>query len=337
MRTAFVVAATTAWVFSVTPVFAADAASGEAADRTAQPCVLIQYNDLPSSELLAHALTRLRAELRAAGFTFTLCAEPSALEGSGAGAPYALIVLTVEEGQVRLDITSRSVGTSSHVILVGTRREVEALMLQATEFLRAGIVPRLGGAPRTPAPPSRAVTHALQPPQRQSHWVVDLGPSVLANWGAHDVLPLASFGIGFNPSPSTSVRVAFDVPVGKARYETQQGAVDYRIWLGTLTAEYAPLRGTYWGLSLGLEAGGARVLSSGKPVAPLEPRDAALWTLAMGARATSVLRVSRRFALITQLRVLSLSPNPVVAILDNERRLGSPCILLGFGARLVDE
>jgi hypothetical protein len=46
------------------------------------------------------------------------------------------------------------------------------------------------------------------------------------------------------------------------------------------------------------------------------------------------IRVNSLVALLGQARVVSLSPNPVVAVLADERRLGGPSILFELGARI---
>ena len=313
----------------------AEEPTGAVVPPSNRPHVLIQYDASQPSELVDRATTRLRFELRAAGFDCTLSPATEPPSESEAGAPYALIALTIENDQLELDITSSAVGSSSHVILVGTQRELGAVMLQASEFLRAGQVPRVGGAaPPRVAPPPQPSSSSPAPTRR--HWLIDLGPALLSNWGAHDLLPLASFGVGYSPSLRSSVRAVFDVPVEQAQYETQRGIVDYRVGLGTLNAEYAVLHSTRASLSLGLLVGAARVLSAGRPVAPLAARDGALWALTLGVEAETELRVSRWLSLTLHGSLLSLSPNPLLAILDEERRLGSPSVLFGLGLRVAD-
>ncbi len=281
---------------------------------------------------MEHATTRLCSELHAGGFDCALVPATTQLATSERSAPYALVVLTIEGDRLKLDMTSSAVGSSSHVVLLGAESELAALMLQATEFLRAGLVPRAALAP----PPRAKEPSAPPPASVRRHWLVDLGPAVLSNWGARDFLPVVSFAAGYSPSLRLSIRALADLPLAQAHFQTERGTADYRIGLGTLDVAYAVMQGAQARLALGLDAGAARVSSSGRPVAPLEPRDSARWTLVLGVGATGEVRLSRRLALIAQGRVLRLSPNPLVAILGDERRLGNPCLLLGLGVRVVD-
>ena len=323
-------------IFLLTPALAlAEEPTGEEVPPSNRPRVLIQYDASQPSELVDRATTRLRFELRAAGFDCALSPTKEPGSESEHATPYALIALTVDNDQLRLDITSSAVGSSSHVILVGNQRELGAVMLQASEFLRAGQVPRVGGAaPPRAEPQPRSSSSSFAPMRR--HWLIDLGPALLSNWGAHDLLPLASFAVGYRPSLRSSLRAVFDVPLEQAQYETQRGTVDYRIGLGTLNAEYAVLQGTRASLSLGFVVGAARVLSAGRPAAPLAARDDALWALTLGVEAATEVRVSRWLSLTLYGSLLSLSPNPLLAIVNEERRLGSPSVLFGLGIRVAD-
>jgi hypothetical protein len=78
----------------------------------------------------------------------------------------------------------------------------------------------------------------------------------------------------------------------------------------------------------------AKTTTTGRPHAPLAPGHAELWSLSLGARLAAEVRLSPILALLGQARLVSLSPNPIVAVLDDERRLGGPSILLELGVRV---
>jgi hypothetical protein len=314
----------------------ADEASPGAIAAEAKPVVALDYESTSTAPLLIHAVTRLRAELKVAGFAEVLpSTEPR--KANDLGSVYGRVSLAVTGDELRLDIVSTSSATSSHAILLGTEHDVEGVMLQATEFLRAGLVPRL--APRSPrpiepAPPSREPSTAPAPRRR---WAVDAAATLATNWGAADLLPLASFAAHHYPTRRLSIGVAFDVPLAEAHYDASLGSAAYRIGLGSLEVEYALMRGTRAALSVGLGAGAARTLSSGQPQAPLQAQDASLWSLALGGSVRGELKVSRFLALTGRARVLGMSPNPLIAVIDDERRLGNPCFLFSLGARVTDD
>lgn len=303
------------------------------------PGVRLRYDAQPA-RLVTLLVMRLSAELKVAGFSV----EPAPGEGLAllaeqhepAGS-YADIRVTVDGDRAELDITSRARGASSHVVLAGSEREVPALALQATEFLRAGLLPRL--TPLAPALPGREAPSAKAAPPTSlapvhGQWLLDVGGAVLGNWRAGDRLLLLSLGAGYASPQRVTVSAGLDVPLGSATFRSPQGFADYRLWFLQLHADYAWLRWRSGEASLGLGFGTARVTSVGRPLVPLEGRQPELWALALGARLSAELRASSKLACFARARVVSLSPNPLIAVLSDERRLGSPSILLELGLRI---
>lgn len=309
------------------------------AQPTPSQKVRLAHDSAGPSPLVISTVTRLAAELRVAGFSVLLrgaVSEPDPAESDDTEV-YADISVGMLADQVRLDISSRSLGTSGHVVLLGREREIGLLALQATEFLRAGLVPRASveraRLPRVVAPPTAAAA-ATRPAEQQGRWLLDVGPALLTNWGAGDRLPLLALGAGYASPRGVSLFATLDVPLHDARFETERGIADYRSWLAGARADYRLVSWSSGSVSLGLCAGAAKTTSEGSPLPPLEPLRASAWVLYLGASAGVEYRLTRSFAATAQARLVSFSPNPLVSIVGEARRLGSPAVLFGVGARL---
>jgi hypothetical protein len=289
--------------------------------------VQLDYAIPAPGRLTSPAVTRLVAELRLTGFTIVL---PSS---SAAERAPTRITISESESGLRLEITSVVQGAASHVVLAGTEQEIGALALQASEFLRAGLLPR--AQPRAPERPPPAPAPAPAPvPAATGTAFFDLGASLLTNGSAADHLPLLSVAIGYAWPERMALSATLDVPLASATFQSESGSADYRLWLSGLAADYGFLRWRRGEASLGLSIGAARTTTTGHAAAPVQSLSPASWSLALGARAGVELRLTPHVSFISQLRLLTLSPNPVVSVFSDERRLGSPSLVLELGARL---
>lgn len=305
---------------TVAPPLLAQQASGTETRASAR--VKLRYEE-PEPRLVAQLLTRLRAELRVGGFGVVM------------DEPAAEIAVSANGDQLQLDITTSASGTSSHAVLTGTEREIPLLALQATEFLRAGLLPRVAPAqpiPRIEPPSAEPVSPA--PALRSGSWLIDLGCGFLTGFRAGDHLPLVSLGVAHRFPERLALGVGGDIPLGNATFEASRGSANYRIWLATLHADYGWWRSSRGAASLGLELGGARVSSDGRPEAPLEARHPSRFALSLGARLAAELRLTAEVALLAQARVVSLSPTPLIAVIGDQRALGSPSVMFGLGVRI---
>jgi hypothetical protein len=260
-------------------------------------------------------------------------APQQAADGSG----YADIVLSASGERVQLEITSRSRGASSHVVLDGTEREIGPLALQATEFLRAGVTPREASDSTARARRSSAADTAPRHRPEAAMaggWMLDLGATLLTNWSSGDRLPLLSVGTGYALPARLRLGGSVDVPLASATFRATAGSADYRMGLAQLHADYAWLRWARGEATLGLAIGMARVTTDGRPQASMKATHAELWSLTLGARLAAELRFGSSMALLGRARVLGLSPNPLVAIGAEERRLGGPALLFELGVRV---
>jgi hypothetical protein len=309
------------WLLLVRPC-AAQATSHEVRLRSLSP--------LPS-RVAGQLLTRLNAELKVAGFSVNAGDTPDA------PGDYADIVVTARGERVQVEITTTAEGASSHVVLNGGEREIAALALQATEFLRAGLSPRVTLPPASiPAAPAVVSERALPrtPPRGGFGWG-DVGASVLSSWHAHDRLALLSLAGGYAWPQGVSAGLGLDLPLNSATFRTAHGSADYRVLLTGMDLGYAPLSWSGGAITLGLYAGAARVSSVGHPDAPSLGRSPQLWALALGARLGFWQQLGGVVAVHASARVLGLSPSPVVAVLSDERRLGNPSAVLELGLRVL--
>jgi len=300
--------------------------------------VRLDYGTQPS-RLTTLTVTRLTAELRVAGFSIaeppgadTPETEADGVEPAPTG--YASIVILIKGARIQLEITSRAQGASSHVVLVGTEREVGALALQATEFLRAGLLPRL----EPPAEPLRAaaprVSETPTKPVRRGRVFTELGAALLHDWGARDALPLLSLGGGYVGASGLALSGNVQLPLRRARFEATAGSADYRIWLGQIQADFAWFSWATGRATVGLSVGAARVTATGRPSPPNDARSPEAWAVTLGARLGADQELTPHVSAFCQVRALGLSPNPLVTVLSDERRLGSPSLVVELGARI---
>jgi hypothetical protein len=314
------------------------AATESAPVATAAPVsseVRLLYDADEPSRLVSVMVTRLSAELRVSGFSVVLPANSDATNES-APEGYADVRVSEQGERVRLEVSSRSPSASSRVVLTGTEREIGPLALQAVEFLRAGQVPRVEALPRPKLekPKREEPPTPLPKPPQPASWFMDVGATLLTSYRVGDRLALLSLATGYAWPERAALGASLDVPMNSPSFQGAQGVAEYRLWLGSLYADYAWLRWDGGELRLGPEAGLARVIAEGRPNALGSAVSPELWALSLGARLSGEVRVSSLVALDVHARVLGLSPNPVVAVASDERRLGSPSLLFGIAVRL---
>jgi hypothetical protein len=308
------------------------------------PLVSLEFDPDEPAPLLAQGVTRLVAELKVAGFRVRLLERASSATDADRAEPneipplYASIRLSVVGDRLQIEVDTDSNGTSSRLVLVSGRRDVAVVALQAAEFLSAGLVPRLGlPAARRPHPAAaNGEAAAAQAPlgSRPEAFGLALGAAAMTNWASGDALPLLTIHSQLALSPIFSWGTDFYLPVGAARFDAARGSANYRVWLGELDWGVHCLRTPRSTLTLGINAGIARTATAGAPTAPLQPRDPGAWSLALGVGIASEYRLVGALAVIAEARIVTLSPSPVLVVVDDERRLGRPSALLGVGLRV---
>ncbi|HVY32752.1 MAG TPA: hypothetical protein VHB79_39725 [Polyangiaceae bacterium] len=319
--------------------WAADPASVpvEEHDTSAAALVHLTIESAPATRLVAILLTRLQAELNVGGFAVALDVDSSSAPPK-ANAAYAEVEVAEREGRVLLDVTSRSQSASSHVKLTGSEKEIGPIALQAVEFLRAGLVPRVA-APRagSSAPLHESVSAPPGPvsaPDAVGRAYLDLGCGLLTNLGPNDKLALLSTAVGYAGAERLAIGVMGDIPLNSTTLTAPRGSADYRLWLGSLSADYSFWRSRRGELAFGTTLGVARTVANGHPDPPGQAAQPKLWSLTLGVRLRAELKLHPLIAIQAETRVLSMSPSPVVAVFDEERRLGAPSVLFGLGARV---
>jgi hypothetical protein len=313
------------------------------------PRVVVEYDAQQTSSLLAEGVTRVVAELRVAGFEVQMAGERGAdaavpNEGSASAlpplTPYATMSLSERDDQLTVEIRSDSNANSSRLIILGRERDVAVLALKSAEFLRAGLAPHVQAA-RSPVT-SSGMSHAPAPaaiPQRlPAHlWQLDLGGAFLTNLGVGDHLPLLTIHPAYLALPRLALGAALDLPLGDAHFEASQGSGSYRVWFGSVSASASWLKWRNGEMTVGASAGVARTLSTAVPNPPLKARQPAFWSLALSLDAGLDYQVIEPLALVAEAHLLALSPSPVVAVVEDERRLGRPSLMLGLSARIFYE
>lgn len=298
------------------------------------PTVHVTVDGRESAVLVERMLTRLRAELRVSGFVIA----PERAGEARAVTDYAEIGVSGHGERVLLDVTTRSPSASSHVVLAGGERELGALALQAVEFLRAGLVPRIvepeppDATPPKPGPSEPPRLAPLEPAAGRAY--LDIGGTLLTNLGAKDQLALLSLGLGYASAGRVSFGAFGEIPLTSAAFQAGRGAADYQLWLGGLDGDFAFWRSAGGELALGSLLGLARATARGNPTGPARAERPASWSLVLGAKLRAQLKLSPSIALQAEARVLALSPNPIVAVFDDERRLGAPSALVSLGVRV---
>lgn len=281
--------------------------------------------------MVAITLTRLNAELKVGGFAVVFHDAPS-----NPNTTYADVRVAEHDDRVLLDVTSRSESAKSHVMLEGVEKEIGPLALQAVEFLRAGLVPSLSSSASTqpphPEPPSELPRPVTQP--KVGRWYLDLGGTLLTNVGQKDTLVLLSTGVGYALAERLALGVSADIPLNAATLTADRGSADYRQWLGELRGDYSFWRSSQGEVAWGTLLGVARTAANGRPDPPSQAEHPALWSLTLGATLRAELKLSALVALQAEARVLSMSPSPVVAVFEADRRLGAPSVLFNLGARV---
>lgn len=321
------------------PCWAAEPANAfvEERDTSAAPLVNLASESAPATRLVAILLTRLQAELKVGGFAVALDRDSSSVS-SKANPVYAEVKVAERDGRVLLDVTSRSQSASSHVELTGSEKEIGPIALQAVEFLRAGLVPRVSaphaGSTAQVEEPGRAPLRPGAAPAAASWPYLDLACSLLTNLGHNDTLALLSTGVGYAGTERLALGVIGDIPLNSATLTGHRGSADYRLWLGSLSADYSFWRSRQGELAFGTSLGVARTVANGHPDPPGQPAQPRLWSLTLGVRLRAELKLNPLLAIQTEARVLSMSPSPVIAVFDEERRLGAPSVLFGLGARV---
>jgi len=312
--------------------------------------LVVLLRPVPTSDLLAEAIVRIKSELLAGGFPVTvtdspaakLVPEPRVLKGLAAQVKPPSVTLAIfgnlDEGRAELWVVDRITGKSAirrvQVETSSDRPISEVLAIRVQELLRATLVEVLveENRPPPPAPEPQAAPVAVerQPVAPILPWRfgIEAGGSVFGGAG----------GFGTAAAPVARLRFAID-----EIFWLRFGALG----LGTeprLVADYASasisqslvlLEGAAWfrvrrsvrpTVSLGV--GGERVAVEGSTNLPYRGQQNARWFFVADAGAGLAVRLSPHWEAQLEGHMLVATPRPVVRFLGTEfARAGLPTFL----------
>jgi hypothetical protein len=318
----------------------------------AEPRVLVLLlRPVPTNELLAETILRIKSELVAGGFEVAVADSESVGEGrdlralmerAGQGlAPSATIGIfgNLDPGPSELWIVDRITGKTVirrlEVQATGDRRISEVLAIRTQELLRASLVELLleGDRPTPAAAPppqvQRWVKQAVEAPLAPWTLALEVGASTFGGWG----------GIGPTLAPAARLRMAWGehfwgrlTGVGLGTRPTVQSAVGS----ASVSQNLLLLEGAVWLrprrrvrplFSLGL--GAERVAVDGKASqSDYQGLSNARWFAAGDVGAGVALRLRAHWEVLLEVHALFATPRPSVRFFDLEAaRAGQPMLL----------
>lgn len=319
--------------------------------RADAPRVVLVREPGDADVVVDEALTRLRSELQAAGFTVTEVQRSDAATTSTRQATVTFSIRRAPPGNdVEIWVTDRLTGKTvvRRIALSGQPGESDAslLAIRAAELLRASLLEATVEPKRTtavtpprPKPVSPALERFVGPVEVSKRRGLLEGPHFLLG-----VSGLFSFaGIGPSVAPTLRAGVGLVGPLstrlsltgpsltpelssvaGQAALRQELGLVELVYTFGGAEARFVPL----------LAAGGGvyHVAVSGSARAPFEGHQLSSWSAAMSVGAGGAVRLGRHAALLLDAQALLVEPIPSVS-LDGERAgaLGRPALLASFG------
>jgi hypothetical protein len=320
-----------------------------------------------STPLQQRTLTRLRAELVAAGFEVTEIERRGEEAREAAEAPtnvpgvFATIAI-VSRSSDAADIWVADRITHKTVVrrinAKGGRDVANVLAVRAVELLQASLLealehepPDAGPAPAEAAQPAPAPEPAVPPPEPAAPL-----PTAVANWlnARHAPAPasdsssfglqaglgwlqafggiggaiLPLFGLSYRPLPRWSAALRVGGPAIASELSTPVGTESVRQALAWVEASFEPLgRGTVTPAIL-LGAGAYRFDVIGTAAAPYEGKSDGLTAAVFTAGGSARLRLGARVALVGSARLLWIAPEPVLLAAGTEvGSAGRPSLL----------
>ena len=322
--------------------------------RAEQRVLVLLLRPVPTSEILAETILRIKSELTTGGFEVAVVdsegAQPgpdlrALMERSGQGlAPSATIGIfgNLEQGPAELwvvdRITGKTVVRRLEVQATSDRRISEVLAIRAQELLRASLVellletsrPAPAGTAAPPAQVQRWVKQAVESPLAPWTLALEVGAATLGGWG----------GVGPALAPAARLRGAIDerfwvrltalglgtrptiqTDIGTASVSQSLLLLEGAVWL-------RPRRHVRPLLSLGVGAERIAVDGTANPGLPYQGERNARWFAAGDVGAGFALRVHAHWELLLEAHALFTAPRPAVRFFDVEAaRTGQPTLM----------
>ena len=327
---------------------------------TAAPARVALVHEPEPNALEQRTLTRLRAELVAAGFEVTEVerhgedareaaeAEPQV---AGVFATIAIVPRTADAADIWVAdrITGKTVVRRIQVP-PGTGRDVApVLAVRAVELLQASLLEAVEPSPRSentssavPPPPAVAVPNDVSAwmqtlrPQSEARFALQAGAGVIHSFSGVGPAFLPVLGLAFRPMPDLAIGLRAGGPAFAADLQAPPaGTIAVRQKLLSLEVAYEFLasRATVRPVAIGgIGVYHLDVVGAAAPTYTGETDDlfAAIVTVGPGAK----LRFGERVALLADLRLLFIAPQPVVrAAMQEVASMSRPSL---FGEMVVD-
>jgi hypothetical protein len=319
--------------------------------RSDQPVLVLLLRRVPSDEILAEAILRIKGELVAGGFQVAVAdidglehgADPRALmESAGQDlAPSATIGIfgNLEQGSAELWVVDRITGKTVirrlQVQASSDRPISEVLAIRAQELLRASLVEflveenRPNPALATPSPQiHRWVKQAVESPVAPWTLGLELGVTTFGGWG----------GIGPTLAPAARLRMALGERFGtrltalglgtrpRVSADTGSAYVSQNLLLLEVASWLRPRRLIRPMFSLGL--GALRVGVEGTATLPYQGERNARWFAAADAGVGVVLRLQAHWEIQLEAHAVFAAPRPAIRFFDVEvAQAGQPTLL----------
>jgi hypothetical protein len=336
-----------------------------AGTAAAAPARVALVHEHEPSALEQRTLTRLRAELIAAGFEITEVerrgegareaaeAEPPS---PGVFATIAIVPRTADAADIWVAdrVTGKTVVRRIRVPSSTGRDMAAVLAVRAVELLQASLLEALEPPPRAepasadaaPVPPPTAVPPAVsawmssrlpanEPRAAESNLMLQAGAGVIHSFGGVGPAFLPVLGLGYRLSSAVAVGVRAGGPAFAADLAATGGTIAVRQELVTVEVTYDLLSPTATVRPVVIGGAGVYhlgVVGAAAPPYRGESNDlfAALFAVGPGAR----FRLGERVSLLGDVRLLFIAPQPIVRASASEvGRMSRPSL---FGEAVVD-
>jgi hypothetical protein len=288
--------------------------------------VALVHSERPDA-LEQRTLTRLRAELAAAGFEVTDIARSRAGDREAAeveppmGGVFATIAIAPRSPDAAdVWVADRITGkTLVRRVQGGPGRDVAAVLaVRAVELLQASLLEA------TESSPQRERASSAPLPPDVSAWMQKSGPRMRSGFGlvagaglfhSFDGIPPAIvpvFGLSYRLSAPFALCLRASTPSFPADLETPYGTIAVHQDLASIELSYSPAPGGRIRPLAMLGVGAYRLGVAGTAAAPYEGRRGHVFSAMFDAGVGAALSLGTQVSLVADVRLLYLAPKPIV-------------------------